>query len=132
METSSNPHRILVAEDDEDVRRLNADALVGSGYLVDAAEDGAVAWDSLQIKVYRLLITDNNMPKMSGIELIKKMRAASITTPVILASAAIPYDAMETHSPLQINGTLPKPYNVGELLKLVSEVLSGAVACGRL
>jgi CheY-like chemotaxis protein len=122
-ETSAGPDCILVAEDDASVRRLNAEALAGSGYRVDAAEDGAVAWDSLQSKAYRLLITDNNMPRMSGLELIRRMRTARMTTPVILVSSAIPEAALDLHSPLHIDATLPKPYCVTDLLKMVSEVL---------
>ena len=67
---TTSPHRILVAEDDHDVRRLNTEVLIDSGYHVDAAQDGAIAWDILQIKSYDLLITDYDMPKLSGLELV--------------------------------------------------------------
>jgi len=43
------PHRILVVEDDTDIRQLNTEVIIGAGYQVDAAEDGAVAWDALQL-----------------------------------------------------------------------------------
>lgn len=122
-QASAHSHRILVAEDDAGVRRLNTDALTGSGYHVDAAEDGAVAWDSLQTKAYRLLITDHNMPRMSGIELIKKMRTSSMTLPVILVSGEMPTTELEKFSWLRISATLPKPYVITDLLKIVSDVL---------
>lgn len=47
------PHRILVVEDDGDIRHLNTAVLTQSGYHVDAAKDGAEAWDTLQIKKYK-------------------------------------------------------------------------------
>jgi CheY-like chemotaxis protein len=125
-QTLANSPRILVAEDDAGVRRLNTDALVGLGYHVDAAEDGAVAWDSLQIKAYRLLITDHNMPRMSGIELIKKIRTSSMTLPVILVSGEMPTRELEQCSWLRISATLPKPYVVTDLLKIVNDVLGMA------
>ena len=56
-----------------------------SRYQVDTARDGAAGWEALHAKSYDLLIVDNNMSKLSGVELVKKL-----TLPVLLASAAIP------------------------------------------
>src|ERR1051325_11485038 len=68
--------RILVADDDGDVRHLTAKLLKRCGYEVDTAEDGATAWDSLQRNRYHLLITNHHIPKVSGVELLEKLRAA--------------------------------------------------------
>jgi PleD family two-component response regulator len=58
-----NPRqRILVVEDDAVIRRVNVEVLTYSGYHVDAAEDGAAAWDTLQLSNYDLMVTDNDMP----------------------------------------------------------------------
>jgi DNA-binding response OmpR family regulator len=114
---------ILLAEDDVDFCRLYIRILTGSGYCVDAAKNGEVAWDALQIKNYHLLITDNDMPKMSGIELVKKLRAAGMTLPVIMVSGAMPTEQSNEHSWLQISALLHKPHGIVELLKTVKEVL---------
>jgi DNA-binding response OmpR family regulator len=121
-------HCILIAEDDHDVRRLNTEVLIHSGYRVDAAQDGALAWDILQIKSYHLLITDHDMPKMSGTELVKKVRAARMALPVIMVSGKIPEEMLKEHSGLQINATLSKPYDIMELLDTVKDVLGATVA----
>ena len=64
LQSQTNPpHRILVVEDDISIRRLNTEVLRRSGYEVDAAEDGAAAWEALNADSYDLMITDNNMPK---------------------------------------------------------------------
>jgi two-component system OmpR family response regulator len=119
----SPPHRILVVEDDDEIRRLSAELLVDSGYHVDAAEDGAVAWDALQRNSYDLLVTDNNMPKVSGVELLKKLHAARMALPVIMATGVFP-DEEFTRSPwLQPAATLLKPFTAGELLITVKNVL---------
>jgi len=120
---AARPHGILVAEDDAQVRRISTFVLSDAGYQVDAAEDGAVAWDRLQLKSYDLLITDHNMPNMSGIELIKKVRAARMALPVILISGTMPEDELKAHAWLQINATLPKPCDIVKLLRTVKEVL---------
>ena len=120
---TSPPHRILVVEDDGDVRRLSAEVLISSGYHVDAAEDGAAGWEALQAKNYNLLITDHNMPKVTGVELVKKLRSARMGLPVILASAAIPTAELNRHPWLQLVATLPKPFTSDELLHTVENVL---------
>ena len=117
------PQRILVAENDDDTRRLNAEVLMDSGYEVDAVEDGVVAWDALQLNSYDLLITDDNMPKMSGVGLLKKLHAARITLPVILASGTMPVEELKQHPWLHIEATLRKPYSLAKLLGAVGSVL---------
>jgi DNA-binding response OmpR family regulator len=79
--------RILVADDDADIRQLSAEVLVRPGYEVDGAEDGAAAWKALHANNYGLLTTDHEMPKSSGLELVGKLRAARMTLQVILALA---------------------------------------------
>ena len=70
--------RILVVADDGDIRRLNTEALTHYGYRVDAAQDGAVAWDTLQQNGYDLMVTDNELPEVTGIDLLKKLYAAPL------------------------------------------------------
>jgi DNA-binding response OmpR family regulator len=117
------PRRILVVEDEGIIRRLNAKVLADSGYEVDAAEDGAVAWDALQLNGYDLLITDNKMPKVSGIDLLKKLYAARMTLPVIMVSGTMPTEELKQSPWLQIEAMVDKPYSVEELLITVRNVL---------
>lgn len=60
-------HRILVVDDETAVRNLMSAVLLHAGYLVETAQDGAVAWAALQSNRYDLLITDHDMPKVTGI-----------------------------------------------------------------
>jgi DNA-binding response OmpR family regulator len=117
------PHRILVVDDDISIRQLSTEVLIHSGYAVDAAEDGAVAWDTLQLNHYDLLITDQNMPKISGLELVRRLRAARMALPVILVSGVMPKAELDRHPRLQIEATLLKPYTFTELLGMVQAVL---------
>ena len=119
----SPTHRILVAEDDRDIRRFAAQTLVGSGFQVDAAEDGAAAWEALQLNNYDLLITDHNMPKLTGVELVRKLRSARMALPVILATGKLPVEALSQNPSLQLAAMLPKPFSFQELLETVKEVL---------
>ncbi len=117
------PHRILIVDDDGDIRRLNTEVLIQSGYRVDAAKDGAAAWVALQISNYDLLITDNKMPRVSGVELIKKVHAARMALPVIMASGTIPKEEFTRYPWLQPTALLPKPFTGDELLGAVKKVL---------
>jgi CheY-like chemotaxis protein len=112
-------HRILVADDEPIMQQLYASVLAPSGYQVEAAKDGAAAWEALCANKYDLLITDNSMPKVSGVELIEKLRAARMSLPTILVSGSLP-----TENPsLKISVTLLKPVSPDALLKNVKEVL---------
>jgi DNA-binding response OmpR family regulator len=122
------PHRILVVEDDGNIRSFNAEALRQSGYQVDTAEDGKAGWTALQAVIYDtdrydLLITDDDMPKVTGVELVRRLRTARMELPVIMATGTLP--AQEpTRSPwLHPAATLLKPYTSAELLGTVSEIL---------
>jgi len=124
LQCQTNPsQRILVVEDDADIRWLNTEVLTESGFQVDAAEDGVAAWQALNTGRYDLLITDNNMPIVTGLELIKKLRSEDMMLPVILMSGTLPTEELEQHPWLQIQATLIKPYTIAELFKTVKEVL---------
>ena len=117
------PARILVVEDNQAVRRFSATALSDSGYQVDSAEDGAAAWDAIQTQHYDLVITDNKMPGLSGVELIERLHSMRVGVPVILASAIAPTDLKHDLQPVVV---LKKPFAMNELLNAVERVLHPA------
>lgn len=121
--TTPAPQRILVVEDDADVRRLNTEVLLRSGYNVDAATDGADAWDAISANRYDLMITDNGMPKLTGLELLKKLREGRVVLPVIMATGTLPEHEFAESPWLIPDATLLKPYTVPELLATVRTVL---------
>jgi DNA-binding response OmpR family regulator len=120
----TNPsNRILFVDDSIAVREASAKVLICSGYHVDVAEDGKAGWKALHAASYDLLITDHNMPKLSGVELVKKLRSAHMKLPVVLASAALPTEELSQIPWLQFAATLLKPFTIDELLQTVKEVL---------
>lgn len=119
----SPPARILVVDDDEEIRHLNTSLLARSGYEVESVQDGAAAWDALELSNYDLVVTDNRMPKLTGVELLQKLRAARMDVPVIMATGIVP-DGEFTQKPwLRPAITLVKPYTIAELLGAVKQVL---------
>jgi len=117
-------------EDDLLIRRLNREMLIFSGYGVDTAVDGADAWNKLQVNHYDLLVTDNEMPKLSGVELLKKVHAADLALPVIMATGKFPSKECARQPWLQPAVTLLKPYTFNELVGAVQIVLLANTGAG--
>ncbi len=114
---------ILVVEDDDDIRRMTAELLQQSGFRVDAAENGAAAWNALLANGYDLVITDNSMPVLTGLELLAKMHEAQMSVPVIMASGTMPWKQFANSPWLQPAATLLKPYTFAELIEVMWMVL---------
>jgi DNA-binding response OmpR family regulator len=117
-------HRILVVDDNISIRELTTEILIDAGYDVDAATDGAAGWEALQAKQYDLVITDNFMPRVTGIEMVKKLHAAQMNLPVIMATAIFPQEEFQLHPWLKTVPTLLKPFRSVELLSTVRKALS--------
>ena len=112
-----------MVDDDPIIRRLNHEVLIHSGYLVDAAENGAVAWNALLTNNYDLMITDNDMPKLTGVDLLKKIHAARMKLPVVMATGTLPAWEFAQFPWLRPAGMVIEPYTFKELLGTVKEVL---------
>lgn len=115
--------RVLVAEDEPALRLVTVRVLNQSGYEAEGAEDGEFAWQALQRAQFDLLITDHGMPRLSGIELLKRLRVARMDLPVILASAMMPNQELDRHPWLSVQVRLQKPYSVAQLLEQVACLL---------
>jgi CheY-like chemotaxis protein len=115
--------RILVVDDNNDTRQISIDVLAGSGYDVAAVEDGVAGWKALQAGSYDLTITDNNMPRMTGLEMIEKLRSARMAIPVIMATGHLPMNEFVQKPWLQPDATLQRPFSNDDLLAAVKKVL---------
>jgi DNA-binding response OmpR family regulator len=120
---SSTSYRILVADDDDAVRLMMTEMLSRSGFQVDSASDGEAAWEALNTELYDLLITDNSMPRLAGIDLLKKIRAARMDVPAIMVSGEPPKEQFTLYPWLRPAAVLVKPCTVTGLLSAVAEVM---------
>jgi len=118
--------RVLVVDDDILFRTLNTQVLSRAGYAVDSVENGAAAWEALNANRYDLMVTDNSMPNISGVELLRKLYTARIDLPVIMAASAIPAADLNYEPAVQPMATLVKPYPTTELVRTVKAVLHEA------
>jgi DNA-binding response OmpR family regulator len=111
---------------DDDLRQLYAEALAGSGCHVDVAEDGAAGWEALQARQYSLLITEHEIHKLTGIELVRKLRAAHMALPVVMATGQFPVLELAQDPTLEFAAMLVKPFPVEALVATVKTVLGAS------
>ena len=123
LNQKSSRQRILVVDDDADARHHNVKMLVCSGYDVEYATDGANAWEVLQERHFDLVITDNTMPKMTGVEMIEKLRSSSMTVPVIMATGTMPNFEFARKPWLTPDVALIIPFSDDELLAAIQNIL---------
>ena len=123
--------RILVIEDNEDLRALLVEWLQMSGYEVVAAEDGIAAMAILKATPPALVITDLFMPNMDGIETIREVRERCPGVNIIAVSGgaeAMQNDYLKTALHVGAVKILRKPFELSELLDAVRGALGEAAA----
>jgi two-component system OmpR family response regulator len=116
-------HRVLIVDDEENIRQLLASALRFAGFVVDTCEDGRVALDRLAAFEPDLILLDIMMPSLDGVEACRRMRAAGVDTPVIFLTAR---DATADKVLGLTSGGddyVTKPFDLDELVARVDAVL---------
>ena len=120
---ANSPQSILVVDDDSATRQLSLRVLADAGYKAEGVKDGAAGWDALQANTFDLIITDNKMPKMTGIELIEKLHTANRAIPVIMATAYLPAHEFNRKPWLKPNAMLERPFSNDDLLAAVKDAM---------
>ncbi len=116
--------RILLAEDDENMRRFLAKALAKAGYDVVSYDNGLSAYDRLREEPFTLLLTDIIMPEMDGIELARKATELDpdIKVMFITGFAAV---ALNPQTPTPKDSkVLSKPFHLRDLVQEVERMLA--------
>lgn len=118
--------RILIAEDDAQLRHLFTRVLLKSGYEVTGVDDGEAALDALDKAQYDLLITDLMMPNLDGVSLIRMLRDADMAIPVLVVTAKDAFEDMSRSFTGGADDYMVKPVNVNELVLRVAALLRRA------
>jgi len=119
----SEKPRILIIDDDEDVRKVVMTALQDEGYLVEPASNGAEAVKKTESQVYNLAVIDIRLPDLEGTQLLSKMKD---TTPkmrkIILTGYADLRNAIEAVNK-GADGYLTKPVEMNQLVEMIKTQL---------
>ena len=118
--------KILIAEDDRELRRLFAHVLIKNGYTVKEVGDGKEALDAIDAEYFDLIISDIMMPVMDGYEFVRLLREAGNTTPVLMITAKDAFDDMRKGFVSGTDDYMVKPINVNEMVLRVQALLRRA------
>ena len=119
-------NRILIVEDDVELRQLFARVLEKNGYQVETAEDGAEALKILGRGYVDLIISDIMMPVMDGNALVRALREDGVKTPVLMITAKSTLDDMREGFLSGTDDYMVKPVNVNEMVLRVGALLRRA------
>ena len=116
--------RIMVVEDEPNIRNLLFDVLSDEGYQVSLVKDGQDSLNQLRNRRFDLLITNVEMPRVDGIALLKKMKRARRKEKVIVMTGkSTKQEDLRKQIPLAIP-LLFKPFQMSKLLDIVSLTLN--------
>ena len=118
--------KILIAEDDGELRQLFSHVLTKNGYAVRGVSDGQEALDAMQGDYFDLIISDIMMPRVDGYELVSRLRSAGNQTPVLMITAKDAFDDMQRGFLSGTDDYMVKPVNVNEMVLRVSALLRRA------
>ena len=118
--------KILIAEDDRELRQLFSHVLKRNGYTVTGVSNGQEALDAMDIDFYDMIISDIMMPVMDGYELVRQLRDVGNTTPVLMITAKDAFDDMRIGFQSGVDDYMVKPINVNEMLLRVQALLRRA------
>lgn len=118
--------RLLVADDSETILLLMRTRLEMAGHEVETAADGQEVMDALHAPGHKpdLLLLDAMMPRKSGIDALRELRAEGVDTPALIVSAHQNGEDAETPTDLDISGYVAKPIDFDRLFETIEELTS--------
>jgi DNA-binding response OmpR family regulator len=111
--------RILIVEDDARLARRLARVLDGEGYAAETAEDGRSALTRALAEPFDLLVVDWMLPDLDGIQVVRRLRTAEVSVPILMLTARGQIEDRVTGLDAGADDYLPKPFAVTELLARV-------------
>ncbi|MCD7858986.1 MAG: response regulator transcription factor [Firmicutes bacterium] len=115
--------KILIAEDDRELRRLFAHVLIKNGYTVKEVANGQEALDAMEHDYFDLILSDIMMPVMDGYEFVRLLREVGNNTPVLMITAKDAFDDLRLGFLSGTDDYMVKPVNVNEMVLRVQALL---------
>lgn len=116
-------YKILIAEDDRELRQLFQSVLIKNGYSVNVVSNGREAIDTIRHNYYDLLISDIMMPEIDGYELLKILRDQGNKIPIMMITAKHTFDDMRLGYLFGADEYMIKPVNVNEMVLRVGALI---------
>ena len=122
--------RILVVEDDVRIVRDIITTLESAGYVVEAVGDGEAAWFRGDMEDYDLVVLDLGLPRIDGLTVLKRWRAAGRSMPVIVLTARGAWAERVEGIDAGADDYLPKPFRMEELLARIRALIRRSAGLG--
>ena len=118
-------HSILAVDDSASMRKMVSFTLSGAGYRVTEAVDGQDALEKALNERFDLILTDQNMPRLDGLGLTKKLRenAAFANTPILILTTESSDQMKQAGRAAGATGWLVKPFDPQKLIEVVRKVI---------
>ena len=123
------PRRVLLAEDNPALAQVIKFNLERAGYEVIVVLDGREAWQAMQQEAFDVLVSDQQMPEMTGCELCARMRTMDThkqTPAVLLTAKCLELDHSRLESALGVARVLGKPFSPRQLVETVGQLLAAS------
>jgi two-component system chemotaxis response regulator CheY len=116
---------ILAVDDSASMRQMVSFTLKGAGYHVIEAADGQEAYEKAMTQSVDLVLTDQNMPRMDGVTLVKNLRGlpAYTSTPILILTTESSDDMKSKGRAAGATGWLVKPFDPNKLLEVIRKVI---------
>lgn len=118
--------KILIAEDDRELRQLFSHVLISNGYAVTGVSNGQQALDAMDSDYFDMIISDIMMPVMDGFELVRQLRSVGNNIPIMMITARDAFDDMRQGFLSGTDDYMVKPINVNEMVLRVEALLRRA------
>jgi two-component system chemotaxis response regulator CheY len=118
-------HSILAVDDSVSMRKMVSFTLIGAGYKVTEAVDGLDALEKAQLQSFDLVLTDQNMPRMDGLGLTKKLREHPNfkNTPILILTTESSDQMKQAGRAAGATGWLVKPFDPNRLIEIIQKVI---------
>ncbi len=116
--------KLLITDDDQALRCSLGEALERRGFEVLLAADGQEALELLRVSVIHLALVDLHMPRVSGLQLIERLRHADLRMPCILMSAALDEAVRSEAAQMHVFRVIDKPFRLAEIAQTVRQGLA--------
>lgn len=120
----------LIAEDNAALRRVIGFTLQAAGFEVVTASDGLAAWETAEHQAFDVVVTDQQMPHMNGLELIERLRASDLhkNVPVVLLTAkGMELQFEQLSEQYGVAAMLAKPFSPSQLGELAEQLVGQPV-----
>ena len=118
-------HSILAVDDSPSMRQMVSFTLKNAGFAVVEAVDGQDAWEKASVRDFNLVLTDQNMPRMDGLTLVRRLRESPKfkNTPILVLTTESSDQMKQAGRAAGATGWMVKPFDPAKLIEVIGKVI---------